>query len=164
MIRQREVGAVDGWPTGVELIELARSADVVMLPDRVADGNDGRVAAFREEAQGFRVDVRALGLTVDLWAPDGAEVAAYREDFAPIVLPFLLMVPLPIAINLVSNRIQRWLDEKGESQQQPTLIYRDVHVVDGSVRVREIQGPADAVVEALRTESAAELTPPPEDE
>lgn len=158
-IRERELDAVEGWPTGDELIELAGAADVVMLPDRIADGN---VAAFREEAQGLRVDARARGLTVDLWAPEGAEMAAYREDFAHIVLPFLLMVPLPIAIGLITNRIQRWIDERGGSQPLPMLVYRDVRVVDGDVRVRELQGPADAVVAALREESDLESPAPPE--
>jgi hypothetical protein len=155
-VRQHDAQAPEDWPTAQELQALGASADIVILPDRVDPDPDGTpVAAFREEAQALRVDALGQGLTVRMVVPPGGRSAVYIERAADWVLPVLLAVPLPVVVNLLSNRIQRWIDERGDDAPLPTLHYREARINAGDVRLREIEGPADEVIELLRGEDEA---------
>ena len=148
--------APEFWPAPETLEALGANADLILLPDRVDTSPDGNVvAAFREEAQAFRVDALKAGLKVQLVRPPESAVAAYREHAAEWVLPFILSIPAGVAINLISNRIQRWIDENRGSPGAPRLRYREAHIVEGEVRVRELEGPADEVAALLRSGRAA---------
>jgi hypothetical protein len=148
----------EGWPTARELETLRRSADLVLLPDRVERKGDGTVvAAFREDAQAFRVDALRKGLTVELARPPDSRLAAYREHAADWILPFVLGVPTSVITGLVINRLQRWLDERGDADATPTVRYREARLVEGEVRVREVEGPADEVIALLQ---ASDNDPP----
>jgi hypothetical protein len=104
-------------------------------------------------------------LKVELATPPEAEVAAYREHAAEWVVPFVLGIPTAIVIPLITNRIQRWLDERRPTESVPVLKYREATVIDGHVRVREVEGPADEVMGALtagvEAASAPALDSPP---
>jgi hypothetical protein len=157
-IRQQWLDPPSGWPAAQELEAIAGRADLVLLPDRVESRPDGTVvAAFREEAQAFRVDAIRDGLSVEMVRPEGSTLAAYREHAAEWVLPIVLYGALPIGLGLITNRIQRWMDERREGGAMPTLRYREARLVDGEVRVREIEGPADEVVETLRASAEHEI-------
>lgn len=149
----------DGWPPASELEGLRARADLVLLPDRVERSSEGTViAAFREDAQAFRVDAIQEGLTVELSRPPNSQVAAYREHAAEWVLPFLLGIPTSVVTVLVANRLQRWLDSRRTARVVPTVRYREARLDGGEVRVRELEGPADEVISFLRAGEAGELT------
>jgi hypothetical protein len=154
-VRESDHEALDGWPTASELKALTRSTDLVFLPDRVEETADGTVVAFREEAQPLRIEGQAQGLTVTLFQPPDSTLAAFREDAAVLVLPIIFIstaVVIPVVNTLISNRIQRWIDQRAADKALPAVSYREAHIVNGEVRVREIVGSADAVLEILRAE------------
>lgn len=154
-VRESDHEALDGWPTASELEAFTSTTDLVVLPDRVQQNDDGSVVAFREEAQPLRVEGQAQGLTVTLFQPPDSTLAAFREDAAVLVLPIIFIataVVIPVVNTLISNRIQRWIDERAADKALPAVIYREAHIVNGDVRMREIVGPADAVLEVLQAE------------
>lgn len=155
-VTERWVDPSEAWPPADELAELAAGADLLLLPDRVDTKPDGTtIASFREEAQAFRVNAMREGIAVEMVRPEGSTLAAYREHAAEWILPALLAGPIPIVINLISNHIQRWIDDRAEGDRMPNLRYREAHLESGSVRVRELEGPADEVLKVLQGERAA---------
>jgi hypothetical protein len=155
-VTERYVEPPKGWPNADELAERARRA-LLLLPEETRDGPDGIVAPFRADAQELRVVAREHGLQAELVIPDGAQTAVYSERAADWVLPFILSLPTGIALNLVSNWIQARLDARKSGEPMPTLRYRQAELTEGQARVRELEGPADAVVALLR---GGQLTPP----
>lgn len=156
-IEERWTPPVEGWPSATELERLGDIADLVLLPDRVDTKPDGlTIAAFREDAQAFRVDALHQELRVELVHPREAEVAAYREHAAEWVLPYILGIPTSVVVGLVINRLQKWMDERGDASGTPTVRYREARIVEQEVRVREIEGPADEVVALLRASTSEE--------
>ena len=157
-VHERWTERGQGWPTADELAQRAFGTDLLILPDLVEVKADGTtIASFREEAQAFRVDALRAGLTVDLVAPDGSERAAYREHAADWVLPVLLAGPVPVVVTLITNRIQRWMDDRAEGDPVPTVRYREAHIEDGKIRVRELEGLADEVAKMLLQQSSASV-------
>jgi hypothetical protein len=149
-VQERFVQAPAGWPPAEELARLAEQGGLVLLPDEVAQQPDGRIlAAFREEAQAMRLQAQQDGVPVTLIKPQDADLAVYREDAAELVLPIILFAA-GIPATLITNRIQRWLDERRAAGGSRRIRYREAHVADSEIRVRELEGPAEDVVEMLR--------------
>jgi hypothetical protein len=136
---------------------------IVLLPDTITESQGTQVAGFRSDAQDLRVSALEAGLPVVVAVPDGATPGAYVEHSADWVLPLIVMSgAIPIATNLISNLIQRKIDQWRASGQtrNPTLRYREViRQRDGTTQLREIEGPAEAVADWLRDERAHELPP-----
>jgi len=136
---------------------------IVLLPDTVTESNGRVVAGFRSDAQDLRVSALEAGLPVVVAVPDGATPGAYVEHSADWVLPLIVMSgAIPIATNLISNMIQRKIDQwrAGGQTRHPTLRYREVvRQRDGTTHLREIEGPAEAVAEWLRSQRVHELPP-----
>ena len=140
------------------LDELA-SDGLVILPERVIRADAGTVATFRADAQELRVRAAERGLVARLAAPDGASLAVYREHAADWVLPLLLGVPASVIASLVADIIGRRLKSEKPDGPVPTVRFRQVDVGPDGARLREIEGPADEVVEALRVIAAGDDPP-----
>ncbi len=150
----REVTSVglDHWPPPEELAERVATGGVYFLPDDVSDVDGQTVAAFRETTQALRVRASKDGVPVELIAPAGARLGVYRERAAEWVLPFVLSIPAGVAINLVADEIQRFIDSRrrAETDAHPNIRYREAIIEDGRTTVRELVGPADEVLSMLR--------------
>lgn len=139
-----------------QLVTLRARGGLVLLPDTVSVVNDRVIAGFGPDAQALRVAAREVGMSVELLTPPGAQPGVYSEKAADWVLPVVLSVPGTLVAQLVANELQRRIDRYrgGRTCQIPTARYREV-VIDERERVqmREIEGPADDVVDWLRERS-----------
>lgn len=139
------------------------------FPDSLASVDGETVAGFRPETQPLRVAAQAHGVNVELVVPDGAKAGQYTEHAADWVLPLVLSIPAQVSADLFVSylraRLQGWRDA-GESRT-PTVRYRELFIDGGtgSVRQREIEGPADGVLEWLeiRDDDAGQLPSSSED-
>jgi hypothetical protein len=158
-VEERWLAVPEGWPSPEELEDLRAAADLTLLPDRLErSGGDTVVAAFREEAQAFRVDALGQGLTVNLVRPPESELAAYREHAADWVLPYILGIPTTVVTGLIVHRLQKWADGRKAGDPAPTVRYREARVIDGETKVRELEGPADEVAALLAQGARDELS------
>jgi hypothetical protein len=130
---------------------------LLILPDVVTLQQAGDVAGFREDAQALRVTALEAGVEVELALPPHAKAGVYSEHSAEWVMPlfaFLGSGAASVGWNLTSNVIQRKLDLWRASGQTrtPEVRFRELVVPSdgGPWRVREIEGPADAVIGCLR--------------
>lgn len=158
----REVTSVglEHWPPPEELAERVATGGVFFLPDDVSDVDGETVAAFRETAQALRVRASKDGVPVEFVAPAGARLGVYRERAAEWILPFVLSIPAGVAINLVANEIQRFIDSRrrAEAHAPPSIRYREAIIQDGRTTVRELIGPADEVLAILRGAGTPEIS------
>ena len=150
-IAERELAALEIWPSTDELSKRGAAGGLVLLPDDVSDVEGEVVASFREAAQALQVGAKRTGLPVEFVAPPGARLGVYRERAAEWVLPYVLSIPTGVVIGLIVNEIQRVLDGARRSRQEtPTFRFREVVIEDGRTVVRELTGPADELVRTLR--------------
>jgi len=149
---ERFVAPPRGWPTATELTERAASADLLILPEDARDRAGSKVAPFRRYAQDLRVVARESGLRAELVVPDGTQVAVYSEHAAEWVLPVMFGVPASVVATLVANWLQARLDSRRRGAPMPTVLYREAELAGDQVRVREVEGPADAVIAMLKNE------------
>jgi hypothetical protein len=162
------------WLQPQELLDMADSGRVVLLPDRVGEFAGRPTASFRDDAQALRVAAMAEGREVVMATPEGAGTAIYREHAADWVMPIVFSVPASVVATLVANPIQRFLIRSREdtgvaASPTPTVRYREATIVDGEVKLREIEGPAPDVISILRSDitepsSARRLSPAAEHE
>ncbi len=151
-VEERTVDAPESWPDIATLRDLGKDGRVVLLPDQITSVNGAVTAAFRDDAQALRVAARRAGLEVTMSMPDGAVASVWREHDATWVVPFVLSIPVGVAANLVANEIQRKLDHLKANRgglPMPTVRYREVTIEADKARLREIEGPADEVVQLL---------------
>lgn len=135
-----------GWPSAADLTSRSRGVGVFLLPEDVRDlGQEGLVAPFRVQAQELRVLAQESGLRAELVVPEGARPTVYSEHAADWVLPVVFSVPATVAANLVSQWIWSRLLTRHDESSMPTLRYREAQLDGDRIRVREIDGPADAV-------------------
>jgi hypothetical protein len=134
-----------------EVRDLERAGVLGLLPDRVHEVDGQIVAAFRPDAQAIRVAVEAAGMTVEMVAPDGAELAMHSQYMAVWVLPLLasgaLSVPCAVLANLITARIAA---AKRRSEEPPEVVFRETIIEDGKVQERELRGPAREIEQMLR--------------
>jgi hypothetical protein len=150
-INERQLDALDIWPSADELSERLAAGGLVLLPDDVSDVHGEIVASFREAAQALQVGAKKAGIPVEFAAPPGARLGVYRERAADWVLPYVLSIPTGIAIGLIVNEIQRVLGAARRSKQAiPIFRFREVVIEDGRTTVRELTGPADELLLTLR--------------
>jgi hypothetical protein len=150
-IDERELTALEIWPSTEDLDKRAGAGGLVLLPDDVSEVEGEIVASFREAAQALRVAAKTAGVPVEFAAPPGARLGVYRERAADWVLPYVLSIPTGVVIGLIVNEIQRVLDAARRSRQAiPTFRFREVVIEDGRTVVRELTGPADELVRRLR--------------
>ena len=139
---------------------MTREGSLVLLPDTLSEVNGQMVAGFRAGAQALRVRAKQSGVPSEVVVPEGARAGHYAEHGADWVLPIVLGVPAATVAQLIAGEIQRWLDdwrEEGRSRI-PTLRYREI-VSDAATQqptVRELEGPADEVVDWIIRRSALE--------
>lgn len=151
-VSERFVDPPRGWPTATELTERAASADLLILPEDTRDRAGSKVAPFRAYAQELRVVARESGMQAELVVPDRTQVAVYSEHAAEWVLPVVFGVPASVAATLVANWIQARLNSRRRRAPMPRVRYRQAELAGDQVRVREIEGPADAVIAVLQNE------------
>jgi hypothetical protein len=150
-VNERQLDALDIWPSADELSERLAVGGLVLLPDDVSEVQGETVASFREAAQALQVGAKRAGLPVEFAAPPGARLGVYRERAADWVLPYVLSIPTGVVIGLIVNEIQRALDAARRSGQAiPTFRFREVVIEDGRTTVRELSGPADELLLTLR--------------
>lgn len=148
-------------PSHLDAIELvAREDALVLLPDTLSEVNGQMVAGFRAGAQALRVRAKQAGVPTEVVIPEGARAGHYAEHAADWVLPLVLGVPTMTVAQLIAGEVQRWIDdwrEQGRSRT-PTLRYREVVVDEATQRatVRDLDGPADEVVDWIIRRSALE--------
>lgn len=130
---------------------LERAGVLGLLPDRVHEVDGQIVASFRPDAQAIRVAVEAAGTTVEMVAPEGAELAMHSQYMAVLVLPLLvgaaLSVPCGVLANLISARIE---GAKRRADEPPEVVFREAIIEDGKVQERELRGPAREIEQMLR--------------
>jgi hypothetical protein len=150
-VDERELDALEIWPSADELTKRLASGGLVLLPDDISEVEGETVASFREAAQALQVAAKRAGLPVEFAAPPGARLGVYRERAADWVLPYVLSIPTGVGIGLIVNEIQRVLEATRRSRRAvPTFRFREVAIEDGRVRVRELSGPADELLSTLR--------------
>jgi hypothetical protein len=148
-LTERYVDPPSGWPAAEELAERAAGVDLLLLPEEIRESERGNIAPFRADAQELRVVARENGLQAELVIPAEAQPAVYSEHAAEWVLPVILSLPAGVAVNLISTWIQGRLDKRKRGEPMPTLRYRQAELIDGQIRVRELEGHADAVIAVL---------------
>lgn len=151
-IAERQLGALDIWPSADDLNERLASGGLVLLPDDVSEIDGETVASFREASHAIQIGARNAGIPVEFVAPPGARLGVYRERAADWVLPYVLSIPTGVAIGLVVNEVQRVLDRARRSGQAtpPTFRFREVVIEEGRTTVRELSGPADELLSTLK--------------
>jgi hypothetical protein len=150
-IDERELAALEIWPSTDELSKRIETGGLVLLPDDVSEAEGEIVASFREAAQALRVGANRAGVPVVFAAPPGARLGVYRERAADWVLPYVLSIPTGVVIGLIVNEIQRVLNAARRSGQAvPTFRFREVVVEGRRMVVRELTGPADELIRTLR--------------
>jgi hypothetical protein len=145
-------------PAPQYLQSLATSAPgegLVLYPDQISTVGDDQVAGFRPDAQALRVAALEQEIPVEIVTPDGTRKGVYDEHAADWVLP-LLEVPSGVVAALVANYLQKRLDgwRARHGKRSPTVRYRELEASEGdtSLRVREIEGPCEEVIDWLREE------------
>lgn len=150
-VNERQLDALEIWPTADELSQRLAVGGLVLLPDDVSEVDGETVASFREATQPLRVGAKEAELPVELVAPPGARLGVYRERAADWVLPYVLSIPTGVVIGLIVSEIQRVRDAARRSSQPiPTFRLREVIIEDGRTTVRELSGPADELLSTLR--------------
>jgi hypothetical protein len=133
----------------------APSDGLVLYPDQISTVGDDQVAGFRPDAQALRVAALKQEIPVEIVTPDGTRKGVYDEHAADWVLP-LLEVPSGVAAALVANYLQKRLDDwrVHHGKRSPTARYRELEASEGdiSLRIREIEGPCEEVIDWLRKE------------
>jgi molybdopterin-biosynthesis enzyme MoeA-like protein len=145
----------------ITALAAGRSASegLVLLPDVLSPIDGELIGGFRPPAQALRVSALKRGIPVELALPEGAKAGFYSEHTADWVLPLILGVPTAIVASLVATQLQRGLDawRSRGTARVPTVRYREA-ITEGRedrTYVREIEGPADAVLEWLKEERGA---------
>jgi hypothetical protein len=141
----------ENWPPVGEL-EDRSSQRVVILPDRIEQTTGKLTAAYRPDAQALRVDAKQRGIEVELYKPAEARRGVYEEHAADWVLPVLMSVPVNLACGLIVNLIQARLDAwraAGSPQPPPEMRCGLLEIDKGELRVRDLEGPAVEVRDAL---------------
>jgi hypothetical protein len=134
-----------------KLRDLAQSGVLGLLPDRVYEVDGQLVAAFRPDAQAIRVAAQTAGVSVEMVAPEGAELAMRSQYMAVWVLPVLagalVGVPCQVLATLIAARLEAG---KRRSEAPPEVVLREIFDEDGKVRERELRGPAQEIEQLLR--------------
>lgn len=139
------------WPVTEEIEAAAAAGGLIILPDRIDTAGERRVAAFRGDAQELRVRAKQKGLEAQLLAPADAELAVYSEHAADWVLPVVVSAVLAVPSALVADMLHDRIADAGEAKiTMPEVRYREAYVEDGQMRLREIEGPADELLQLLR--------------
>jgi hypothetical protein len=73
-VEEREVAALETWPSTDELNNRVAAGGLVLLPDDVSEVEGEIVASFRESAQALRVGAKTAGVSVEFVAPPGARL------------------------------------------------------------------------------------------
>jgi hypothetical protein len=137
------------------LVTSAPDKGLVLYPDQISTVGDDQVAGFRPDAQALRIAALEQGVAVEIVTPDGARKGVYDEHAADWVLP-LLEIPSGVVSGLLviylEKRLKSWKASHGE--RSPTVRYRELEASEGdtSLRIREIEGPCEEVMEWLREE------------
>ncbi len=128
---------------------------LVLYPDQISAVDNDQVAGFRPDAQALRVAALEQEIPVEIVAPEGTRKGVYDEHAADWVLP-LLEVPSGAVAALVANYLQKRLDDwkARPDKRSPTVRYRELEASEGdtSLRIREIEGPCEEVIDWLREE------------
>jgi hypothetical protein len=156
-------------PGHLDANDLAgREGTLVLLPDTLSQVDGQMVAGFREGAQALRVRAKQGGVPVEVVVPEGARPGHYAEHAADWVLPLVLGVPTATVAQLIATEVQRWIDEWREQgrSRMPTLRYREAVVDEATQKttVRELEGPADEVVDWIARRPALEAGHVPEED
>lgn len=150
-ISERTGEPVANRPSLAEVQRLVGEGVLGVLPDRVHEVDGRLVAAFRPDTQVIRVAAEAESLSVELMAPDEAELAMYTQYAADWVLPALvcagMSVPCQILATLLAARIESF---RRRSEEPPMVLFREVIEEDGKLTERELRGPADEIEAFLR--------------
>jgi hypothetical protein len=153
-VKDRIIGASDD----IAALVAGRSAPqgLVLLPDVLSPIDGELIGGFRPPAQALRVLALKRGITVELALPEGAKAGFYSEHTADWVLPLILGVPSAVVATLIATQLQRGLDawRSRGTARVPTVRYREAITEgrEGRAHIREIEGPADAVLEWLKEE------------
>lgn len=90
-----------------------------------------------------------VGVYVTVATPEGAVAGAYAEHAADWVLPLVLSVPVNVVSNLVYDLLKDWLGRRAEGERIPTARFRELIVEGDKVIQRELEGPADEIMQWL---------------
>lgn len=137
------------------LVASAPGDGLVLYPDQISTVGDDQVAGFRPDAQALRVAALAQEIAVEIVVPEDTRKGVYDEHAADWVLP-LLEVPSGVVAGLLvtylAKRLETW--KGGHGKRSPTVRYRELEASEGdnSLRIREIEGPCEEVMEWLREE------------
>lgn len=136
---------------------------VLVVPDKLFNTSKGEFAGYREDTQSLRVFLSQEGLKVQLATPPGAKAVSYEEHDAIWVLPLVVTVVGGTAANVLSQTLINWLQKRKKEfgdLEAVKLRYREgeLDLSTGKLTVREVEGPIDAVIEAVI--EARESLPP----
>jgi hypothetical protein len=137
------------------LVASASGEGLVLFPDQISAVGDDQVAGFRPDAQALRVAALEQQVPVQTVTPDDMRKGIYDEHAADWVLP-LLEIPSGVVAGLLvtylEKRLRDWKARHGK--RSPTVRYRELEASEGdsSLRIREIEGPCEEVMEWLREE------------
>lgn len=160
-LTERVIDPPAHWPSADELRRAAAQGTLVLLPDDVREIDGNLTAFFRTDAQALRVRASTAGLKSVLLSPDGAERAGYSEYAADWVLPVVVGVALSVPGAVVADVIHDAIANNPDPQAPAPIVRFREAVVDGdSVRLREVEGPADEVERLLRDCDASSQVPP----
>lgn len=146
-------------PAHLQDLELPHQATgLVLLPDSLSIKDGLAVAGFRDATQEIRVAALREGVETAVFLPPGAIAGGFAERHETWVLPLILGVPTSVAATLIAKVIQNWIDARRSSRRPvPTLRYRELHESsDGQRRIVELEGPADAMAEVIRSRGASD--------
>lgn len=137
------------------LVTSAIGEGLVLYPDQISTVGGDQVAGFRPDAQALRVAALEQEIPVEIVTPDGTRKGVYDEHAADWVLP-LLEIPSGVVAGLLviylEKRLEDWKTRHGK--RSPTVRYRELDASEGdaSLRIREIEGPCEEVIDWLREE------------
>jgi hypothetical protein len=140
-------------PSVAALAPFVDEAALVLLPNTLSTSSGRSVAGFRHGAQELRVAARQAGVQVEVLLPPGAEPGHYSEHDADWVLPLVLGVPASVIAGLIVGQIQAWLSREKRGDRVPTVRYREIFLEADRCRLREIEGPADEVIDWLKDDA-----------
>lgn len=140
-------------PSVAVLAPFVDRAALVLLPDSLSTANGQTIAGFRDGTQQLRIAARQAGVHVEVLLPPGAEPGRYSEHDADWVLPLVLGVPASVIAALIAAQVQSWLARAKHGDRVPTVRYREIVVQGDRCRLREIEGPADEVIDWLQDDA-----------
>lgn len=152
-ITERTVDPPERWVSHQAVQDALTASTLLVLPDGFAEDGETTVAHFRPDANAVRVRANQAGVQTTLLVPAGVSPVVYSEYADRWVLPVLvaavLSVPSSVAATLIADRIEA----QGVAQPIPTVVYREVIATDNKMKIREIEGPGDEVLEILLSRS-----------